>query len=72
MCQSPMKVSMGKYRILSAKEPQMSAAVMMAKVSWYTQYTVSGMAGASWCTASGIMFISQALSMLPITGEEGG
>ena len=46
-CQRPMNVSMEKYLILSANDPQMSAAVMMAKVSWYVQYTVSGIVGAS-------------------------
>jgi hypothetical protein len=47
-----MKTSIGAYRILSANDPQMSAQVMMAKVSWYMQYTDSGMLGANWCTES--------------------
>ena len=43
-----MKRIIGTYRMRSAKLPQMSAAVMIAKVSWYAQKRASGMVGASW------------------------
>src|SRR5580658_7768057 len=41
--QSPMNHIIAENFIRSAKEPQISAGVMIAKVAWNMQYTVSGM-----------------------------
>ena len=43
---------MAANRMRSTKAPTSSAAVMTAKVSWNIAYTVSGMCGAMWLTAS--------------------
>lgn len=70
MCHSSMNSSMGPNRRRSANDPQMSAAVVIANVSWYAQYTDSGMVGASWCTLAGVRLSSSALLRSPTT--EGG
>jgi len=40
-CHEAMKISIGQYFIRSAKLPQIRAGVIIAKVSWYMQYTHS-------------------------------
>ncbi len=63
-----MYSSMAVYFMRSAMAPTISDGVMIAKVSWYTQNTASGMVGASWWTESTVNPLNQNRDAFPHTG----
>ncbi len=58
-----MKINIDENFIRSAKEPAISAGVMIAKVSWNMQYTVSGIVNAEMRDRQlhGVMLVEHAV-----------